>query len=180
MSTIKRIYFSDSYVMDVTIVLMGATVLTLFYSLLAQGFFTASIFTATLTEVAQYSGPHVKQFISLLIANSAIIAPLLGVTMFSAAILLILLIARGTMATLTGIGFLIAWIVLWRYPGMWTYELLFPALFGICAGLSKLGYPSFGLSIYHQLSLSKSVQVVIILFLSLLLGYVTYLAEIHN
>lgn len=180
MLTTKKLYFSDSYIIDVIVVLLGAVLLTLSCSLLFRGLFTAQIFAAKMTDIAQFSGPYVKQFIFLLIANSEIIAPVLGITMFTIAILLILFIARGLMAILMGVGFFIAWILLWRYPGVWTYALLFPTLFAICVGLAKLNHPPLGLSVYHQLTVSKPTQILIILFLSILLGYVTFLSLIHN
>ena len=180
MLPIKKIRFSDNYILDVVIVLLGSVVLTFFYSLLFEGLFTAQIFAATLTDSAQFAGPYVKSLTSLLISNSEFIAPALGIAMFITSILLILLIARGIMTVLTGIGFCIAWILLWRYPGMWTYELLFPALFAMCAGLAKITQPLFGLSIYTQLSISKFTKIILIFLLSVLLAYVTFLAQIHS
>ena len=176
----KNVYFSNNCITDAIIVLLGAVVLTQFYVMLFEGLFTAHLFSEKLAGIMKFSGSLTNQFISLLSANSAIVAPLFGIVMLSAAVLLILLIGRSIIANITGIGFLLGWILLWNYPGMWTFELLFPALFGIFVGLSKVGHPFYGLSLYHQLSLSKISRVFVILLLSCFLGYVTFYAGIHS
>lgn len=171
--------FTDAVVIDGIIVLLGLTVLTQFYTLLASGAFTSAGFSAKITDIANYAGT-LKPLLSALLPYHTILAPVCACITLITAICLILLIARAWVATMTGIVYLLQWVILWRYPGVWTFEFLFPALFGICAGFAKLGHSTFATSFYRQLGWSKRKSIITVLLVSALLWYVTDIAYVDK
>jgi hypothetical protein len=174
--------FADAAVIDVISMLLGLVVLTHFFSLLVFGFFTPAGFSAHLMDNARYidGWSAGKYLLPLLIKVRYVLAPLLGAAMMMTAACLILLIGRSVAAIGVGLGYFIAWHLLWDYPGMWTFEFLFPALFGLCVGLASLNKPFITSSIYQKLGLSKTVSVIIILLSVALLYYITSIAFLHH
>lgn len=172
-----RLHLTNSIIADGIIILLGMTVLTQFYDLLMRGVFTPSGFSAQILFIARYlaDGCWEKHLISAIL-HLNILAPLLGVLMLAGAVCLILLIARGPIAIAISIGYLITWVILWHFPSVWTFEFLFPAIFGLCAGISKLHQPIFTTSFYQKIALNKTLHIAIIILLSCLLWYVTFLA----
>lgn len=171
------IRLTNAIITDGIIILLGMTVLTQFYDLLMRGIFTPTGFSAQILHIAQYipASGWEKNFIAIFLSLK-ILAPFLGVIMLLSAVGLILLIARGPLTIVVSIGYLITWVLLWHFPSVWTFEFLFPALFGLCAGISKLRQPVLTTSIYQKLSLSKTIHIAVIVLLSCLLWYVTFIA----
>src|SRR3990172_9510761 len=166
---------TDSVVIDGIIMLLGMAVLTQFCALLVQGVFLPIGFSAKLMNMAQYTAPgsFANTILLLLLQYKTIFAPLFGVVLLLGAVGLLTLMSRGIVAIVMGLGFLLAWMLLWHYPGAWTFEFLFPALFWLFAGFAKLRQRVFAPTLYRQLSLSRTISVIIVLLLAYFLWYVT-------
>lgn len=175
---IKKINSVDSMIADSIVMLLGITVLSQFYSLLMQRFFLPDGLNAKILDAANYLdfSTSLKTFLLNLLPHISALAPILGLLMLITAICLILLIARGFLAIFVGCCYLVAWIVLWHYPGMWTFEFLFPALFGICVGLFLINKSILSHSIFKQLAWPKWLAICVIILITLLLWHATSIA----
>lgn len=167
--------FIDGLIIDGVIFLMGMVLLTQFYTLLFQGVFAPEGWADRLANIAHYlhDGSWQQLIVSLLAHVNGL---LFGLLLLCAAIACVLLIARGIASMSVGVGFFLAWALLWSYPGMWTFEFFFPAFFALTAGFAKLSYPTFTPSIFYKLGLSKKISFIFILLITIFLWYVTSIA----
>ena len=122
------------------ILLLGAVLVNVFFSYLSEGFFSSSVFATHIQSIMHVSLSPTwwKWFLGLLSNYSYVFAPLSGMLLLLLSVSLLLLIARGLCAFITGLFFLSVWISFWGVPGNWVFEYLFPGLFGIYAGLAKI------------------------------------------
>lgn len=169
---------TDAVVMDGIIFLMGMVLLTQFFALLFQGIFTPTGLTTLLSDIGHYldEGSYAKKMVWLLLQYKTVLAPLFGLLLFFSAVCSTMLMARATVSLLVGLAFFLSWIILWRYPGMWSFEFFFPASFAVCAGLSKLTSPVLTSSLFHKLAWSKSISIAMIMVMAMVLWYVTFIA----
>lgn len=169
---------NNEILVDGIILMLGIVVLSQFFVLLFRGCFSIQGFITLIKSMSGYWAPGSwpQILFNHFIAFASIYSKCFALSLAASAVCLITFTGRGVVALLTGFGFLLSWVLLWPYPGMWTFEFLFPALFGITAGLATYRSPLISPSIYALLNFSKWIGVLIISGLSALIWYFTAIA----
>ena len=126
--------------MSAIILLIGAVVTNVFFSYLSMGYFSSDVFSSRIQSIIHVSLSPTwwKWFLAFLSDYAYVFAPLSGMLLLLLSVSLLLLIARGLCALITGLFFLSVWMSFWGVPGNWVFEYLFPGLFGLYAGLAKI------------------------------------------
>ncbi len=167
--------FSPVIAVNSIIMLMGMVLLSQFYSFLFRNVFTPTGWVTYLDYLGQYIPYHSwRQALLGFLKNTSSWSPMvLALGLFFSAIACIALYARFYMGLFLCLCFFMAWALCWDFPGIWPFELLFPAIFALFAGLGCRKLSSKSQSLFSQLGFSIGQSLFAIIGLSLVLYYVT-------
>jgi hypothetical protein len=159
-------------VIAIITLLLGAMLLTEFYTHLAVGDFKSGI-----ESVAQldHAPGFWKAGLKLLGAHSGFFGPVAPLFLFFTAVFLILLVARKIFLWIATAIFLLYWVSLWVYPGVWIFEYLFPFAFAFCAACACTGQKLIGTQLFGKLPVTW--RWIIVAASSILLWYVIYASK---
>lgn len=166
--------------MDGLVVLLGVTTLNQFFEIwIGEGIWPRG-FTNSLQNIA-YDWPNdslMHVLLLPLIPYENLIRILLSLLCLGAGITLILGIAKSYASVFTGIGYFLIWLILGASPGIWTFEYLFPAWFGLCLALAYLREPQ-GLTrpVLLKLGFSTPLAYLILIALSASLYWLSWVAS---
>ncbi len=179
-------HLSKLPIIEIVIILLGAMLLNEFYKQLALGNLTIPGFSTTLKELAtsDFAPQWWKQMMFWIADHSLFFAPFIGPLLAGSAICLLLLLVRGAITLIAAMIYLVYWISLWGYPGIWIFEFLFPFLFAFSAALATLPLLLDGPTDRHRLlgtklfgNLKLRWRLLIVLLSSVGIWYVIILSK---
>ena len=152
--------------------LLGAMLLTEFYTQLAIGCFESGLGKVAHLDQA----PHFwKLGLEWVVKHSHYLGPIAPPLLVFTAIFLVLLVARGIFLWAATLIFLIYWVSLWVYPGIWIFEYLFPLAFAFCAACGSSRQSLVGTSLFGKMRLPW--RLLIVALSSAALWYVIVLSK---
>lgn len=170
-------------------ILLAAVLLQAFFTFIILHFYRPIVFRGQIISYIQHN--HAPFFwnncLFFLMQHASFSIGVISLFLIGAPIFLLLFLFRSIILFLSSVVFFLFWMTTWSYPGVWTFEFLFPAFFAGCAAFTS--FPFY----WHTTTLKKRffgetvfgrnnpfLKIILIVGVSFLLWDVLFLSLAHD